>query len=119
MPTTPNAGYRTANSVDDQFLALVLADEQLLRDEFDAIIAQQWATCPPPVRHRGASPAADPSPRQPLVPPGRAAARPRPRRPSASGRRRQRSPPNPTARGRGGPTAYPGAPHHQHARISG
>jgi len=43
-------GSVIAPSVTDQFLALVCADEQLLRDEFDAIIADAWPT--PPQAHK-------------------------------------------------------------------
>ena len=41
MPPTPAVQHATANSATEQFLELVLADEQLLREEFDAIITQE------------------------------------------------------------------------------
>ena len=43
------------NNIDDEFLALIYADEELLRGEFDALMAAAW-TSPPPVdaRDRGA-----------------------------------------------------------------
>jgi hypothetical protein len=42
MPSSPAAGTRVEPSVEDQFLDLVCADEELLRAEFDAIIAAEW-----------------------------------------------------------------------------
>jgi hypothetical protein len=36
-----------ARTSDEEFLALIYADEQLLRAEFDAIIAAEWPTPPP------------------------------------------------------------------------
>jgi len=33
--------------IDDEFFALVYADEQLLRDEFDALMAAAWSDRPP------------------------------------------------------------------------
>jgi len=44
------------DSIDDEFFALIYSDEQLLRDEFDALIAAAWTTPPPPAdaRDRGA-----------------------------------------------------------------
>ena len=43
MPTTPAAHFGAAPSVDEEFLELVYADEQLLRAEFDAIVAREPA----------------------------------------------------------------------------
>ena len=37
----------TRASEDEEFLALVCADEQLLRAEFDAIVAAEWPGPPP------------------------------------------------------------------------
>jgi hypothetical protein len=34
------------NNIDDEFLALIYSDEELLRDEFDALMAAAW-TSPP------------------------------------------------------------------------
>ena len=110
MPTTPTVEDRTVKCVDEQFLELVLADEQLLRAEFDAIITQAWASRPPPVRRRGASPAADSHPREPLVPPTPGAHWRRRRRPGLGGWRRQRSPPRLT------PAAGPRLPANEQAR---
>jgi hypothetical protein len=36
-----------ARTTDEQFLDLVCADDELLRAEFDAIIAAEWPTPPP------------------------------------------------------------------------
>ena len=108
MPTAPTHQNPTEDTAADQFLELVLADEQLLRDEFDAIIAQEWATCPPPVRDRGTSPAADSPPRRSLRPRGRGATACRPpQHPGADGWGRERSPPDILPGSRAAP------PHHQ------
>ena len=45
MPTSPVFGS-VAASVDEQFLDLLCSDEDLLRAEFDAIIAAEWPTPP-------------------------------------------------------------------------
>ena len=56
-PSTPDPGGEAhahdpggpagaARSVDEEFLDLVCADEELLRAEFDAIIAQEWSSSP-------------------------------------------------------------------------
>jgi hypothetical protein len=48
MPTTIPARRREAKPTsDDEFLALVCSDEELLRAEFDAIIAAGWSSPPP------------------------------------------------------------------------
>jgi hypothetical protein len=76
---TPEAASR------EEFLDVLLADEDLLRAEFDAIIADAWpdaphaAPPPTPCRRRAASPRGSPS---------RA-----PERPSPPAWARQRSPP--------------------------
>ena len=38
---------RTSEAVEDEFLAIVCADEQLLQLEFDAIVSAQWGDPPP------------------------------------------------------------------------
>jgi hypothetical protein len=88
---------------DEDFLAVICADELLLRAEFEAIIAASW---PGPVARR------EPPPRRPAGPPpgakhhrGRQTTG-RPRRPrtgrssqpNADGPARQRSPPGPPRR---------------------
>ena len=116
MPTTPNGAHRTAKSVDEQFIALVLADEQLLEAEFDAIIAHEWASRPPPGRHWGARLAADHPLFHPVVPRGGGHPTRVPPRPGVGGWCRQRSPPGRPAPRAGRPHGIPGAAHH-HARI--
>jgi hypothetical protein len=76
---------------EDVFLDLVCQDDELVRDEFDALIAASWHTPPPP------PPALpEPSDRPPGWP---CPPLPAPRRqpgaapPSRAGTRRQRSPP--------------------------
>jgi hypothetical protein len=99
MPTTPAAHFDAAPSVDEEFLELVYADEQLLRAEFDAIVAREWPTGHPPARPTAASPGTDPRPRRHLGPRGMRATRREPRHPGAARSRRQRSPPRLTPAG--------------------
>ena len=40
-------GFDDTRSTEEQFLDLLLADEELLRAEFDAIIAAEWPGPPP------------------------------------------------------------------------
>jgi hypothetical protein len=47
MPTTPALADTAARTVDEQFLALMCSDADLLRAEFDAIIAAEWPSPPP------------------------------------------------------------------------
>jgi hypothetical protein len=49
----PDAAGRQLDDVDDQFFALIYSDEELLRDEFDALIAAAWSSRPPPTAARG------------------------------------------------------------------
>ena len=84
-------GSRATLGTDEQFLQLIYADEDLLRAEFDAIIAAEWPS-PPPVEP--ASAGADGRP-------GRGERRghigapppPRPPHTGVGARPRQRSPP--------------------------
>ena len=80
-------------ALDDEFLELVCSDEELLRAEFDAIIAREWESSP-----------SRPGPPDAASPPGRGDRRRRdwwsgrcapsgPDHPVTSGWRRQRSPP--------------------------
>ena len=94
--TTPTGGMVP---VEDELLDLVLRDPDLLRDEFEAIIAASWPEAPavaPPTRP--APPAAVPNPSgpgphrtHPLPRSGSGDPRPGCPRPAAAGR--QRSPP--------------------------
>ena len=99
MPTVPAAHAGAAPSVQEEFLELVYADEQLLRAEFDDIVAQEWPTGHPPARPTAATPGTDHRPRRQLGPGGVRASR-RQRRHRGAGRwRRQRSPPRLGRRG--------------------
>ena len=93
MPTVPAVRLRAAPGVDEEFLELVYADEQLLRAEFDDIVAQEWPTGHPPARPTAATPGTDPRPRRHLGPRGVRASRRQRRHPGAARSRRQRSPP--------------------------
>ena len=92
MPTKPGSGHST-RTVDEQFLALICSDEDLLQAEFDAIIAAEWPSPPTTTPRRG------PADRCPTGDtPGRAYAGDsgpvaRPRHPGIGGWVRQRSPP--------------------------
>jgi len=90
---TRTTGSTATPGTDEQFIELVCADEDLVRAEFDAIIAAEWPS-PPPVQP--ASAGADGRP-------GRAERRgdigavlsPRAPHTGIGGRARQRSPPAP------------------------
>lgn len=81
-----------ARDVEEEFLRLVCADEELLRAEFDAIIAREWPARRPPVRP-AAPRGSDPDPRAHQEARGGQAARGEPRHPGGEHWRRQRSPP--------------------------
>ncbi|WP_406833042.1 hypothetical protein ABEG17_09480 [Pedococcus sp. KACC 23699] len=82
----------SADQLTEEFLELVCADEELLRAEFDEIIAQEWTSPPPPGEPRAATPGD--GPRRPLTGPVDAAwSRPRACHPLIPRWRRQRSPP--------------------------
>jgi hypothetical protein len=53
MPAIPVRDREAAATSDAEFFALVCSDEDLLRAEFDAIIADEWPDPPPPERGRG------------------------------------------------------------------
>jgi hypothetical protein len=55
MPTTPALADTAARTVDEQFLALMCSDEDLLRAEFDAIITAEWPSPPTTTPRRGAA----------------------------------------------------------------
>src|SRR6478735_1305389 len=93
MPAAPAAHVGAAPTVDEEFLELVYADEQMVRAEFDSIIAQEWPTDHPPAAPTGATPATDPRPRPQRGPRGVRASRRRRRHQGAGRWRRQRSPP--------------------------
>jgi len=93
MPShaVPDAGI--GPSVDDPFLDIVCADEDLLRAEFDAIIATEWPT--PPIAPRGHRAQVPPRPTgtRRRRPPRSGRVTQRPRHPGVGGWARQRSPP--------------------------
>jgi hypothetical protein len=65
----------TRTTTDAEFLDLVLADEDLLRAEFEAIIAAAWQEPPPPPRRPAPSEPDDhPTPRAFVRPPRRTTA---------------------------------------------
>src|SRR5688572_15123601 len=82
---------------DEEFLELMCDDEDLLRAEFDAIIAREWPSRPPPADPPAGSPTPGPRERGRPAAPVLRASRGRPRTPGAGGRSRQRSPPRRTA----------------------
>jgi len=88
----PFDGLDATRTTDEQFLQLLLADEELLRAEFDALIAAEWSGSPP--RRTGRCARAGRRPIQPRRPRWRAAGwTDGPRHPGTSGWARQRSPP--------------------------
>jgi hypothetical protein len=93
-PLTQPNGPATTQDTDELFLELLCADEDLVRAEFDAIIAAEWFSPAPPAS--GSDEVAEATPhqvwrRRRVRDVGLAD---RPRRPGIGGRgRRQRSPP--------------------------
>jgi len=91
MPT-PVPGDLTAGTVGDEFLDLICNDLELLRVEFEAIVAAEWPS-PPKLSGRGPT-RARPVNREAHRPvKGAHAAVSQPRRPGIGGSARQRSPP--------------------------
>ena len=91
---TRNADTRNADtrSAEEQFLDLLLADDELLRAEFDAIIAAEWPGSPPNLPHRRVL--GEPDPDGKRRPRATATKAPGPRRrPHVDKSARQRSPP--------------------------
>lgn len=93
MPTVPAAQLDAPHTVDEEFLELMCADEEFIRAEFDAIIAQEWSSRPPPADPPPASPATGPHQGWQAGPPALRSFPRRPRRPGIGGWSRQRSPP--------------------------
>jgi len=92
MPDPLAEAGATAAPTDDEFIDLICQDEELLRAEFDALIAASWLTPPPPPP--------PPAPPRPTPPPDRRtgpvdAEEPAPLQGSVPAARwnRQRSPP--------------------------
>ncbi len=87
------AGAEHTRSVEEQFLDLLLADDDLIQAEFNAIIAAEWPGPPPNLPRRRVRGGPDPGRRRRQ----RATATKGPgagRRPPVDGSARQRSPPS-------------------------
>ena len=92
MPSTDVPDRCLGASVDEDFCDVVCADDELLRAEFESIIAAQWPHPPENPTGRGTvSGHPDSSADHPMTVLRGSA--PRPRRPGIGGRTRQRSPP--------------------------
>jgi hypothetical protein len=102
-PPRRDAGVAAADQVEEEFLALVYADEELLRAEFDALIAATWGQPRQPAHPRRA--------RRPTPPPRR---RPRP---GFAQPGRMRAQHDPGAEGRTPATRTP-RPHQQQGTTS-
>jgi hypothetical protein len=89
----PADSVDAAPGTSDLFLELLCADEDLLRAEFEAIVAAEWPS-PPPAQPAEGNAARRGPPRSPSSTRGRPATPPsRPRHPGAGDWSRQRSPP--------------------------
>jgi len=87
------------DEVKERFLALVCADEELLRAEFDAIIAAAWDQPTPPTRPRPTRRRpGPPAPRHRRVSGSAGGSPSQQHYPAGEGRRRQRAPPDPAVR---------------------
>jgi hypothetical protein len=64
-PQRSDVGVAAADEVEEEFLALVYADEELLRAEFDALIAAAWGQPRQPGRPRRAGRPTPPPPGRP------------------------------------------------------
>jgi len=47
MPTVSTSHHESSLAAEEEFLAIVCSDEDLVRAEFDAIIAAEWPSLPP------------------------------------------------------------------------
>ncbi len=47
MPTFPTSQHESTLTAEEEFLAIVCSDEDLLRAEFEAILAAEWPSLPP------------------------------------------------------------------------
>jgi hypothetical protein len=94
---TRTAARTVTRTVAEQFLALICSDEDLLRAEFDAIIAAEWPDPPANTPGRGSADGrpARGAPRRALDRGARPVARPQ--HPGTGGWARQRSPPTAAA----------------------
>ena len=89
---------RQVDNIDDQFFALIYSDEELLRDEFDALMAAAWSSPPPtPACRRDAE--RPPDRPRPDLPPTLGGRRDGVLTRVRDSRARTRSPPDSTGRG--------------------
>ena len=96
VPDVVDVEAAGVEEVEERFLALVCADEELLRAEFDAIIASAWGQPTPPPRRRPTRRPGPPAPRRERRADGSAGGLPgRQHYPAGAGRSRQRAPPDP------------------------
>jgi len=56
-------------NIDDEFFALIYSDAELLRDEFDALMAAAWSSPPPAAASRGRDGERPPDRPRPALPP--------------------------------------------------
>jgi hypothetical protein len=93
MPSVPTLGRESTLAAEDEFLAIVCSDEDLVQAEFDAIIAAQWPGLPPDPPEDDDAVERSPGPMP--IPPirGRARLSDRPHHPGIGGWSRERSPP--------------------------
>jgi hypothetical protein len=87
------AGLAAMRGADEQFLDVICADEDLVRAEFDAIIAAEWPSPPPARPDRGADAERRPCRTRQRREASVADLPSRPRHPGIGGWTRQRSPP--------------------------
>jgi len=111
MPTVVPDSRADATPTRDEFLALVCADQEWLRAQFDAIIAAEWPSPPPVQPGRGDAAKPPPGPAAPRRPASRP---PNPsRHPGAGGWARQPSPPATVTGGRKGGDSHAWIPLHE------
>jgi hypothetical protein len=93
MQQTHPDSFDDTRSTEEQFLDLLLADDELLRAEFDAIIAAEWPGSPPNLPHRRVRGEPDAGGKRRHRAAATKAPAPLGRRPHVDGSARQRSPP--------------------------
>ena len=84
----------STGTIDDAFLDIICHDEELLRAEFDALVAASWDEPPSPPPPAGPRPADNPAPRPTTRASTEQQVPPQSYHPGPAGRR-QRSPPGP------------------------
>jgi len=91
--STPPAADGVLRRLDDQFLELITADEELVRMEFDAIVAAGWCAPPPDSPRRRIGGGRRDRDRRPMAVSDDAGPSRASRRSRRTRRARQRSPP--------------------------